>query len=223
VAETTFTANPTGLVGIEFVGTTLFAANYADGTFGRLLRSGPTAFTYTPMPWKGTPPLGSLSALAWDKQADSLYLTTSASLLYTITVEPDGARAQLSANLMAAGYPSGGLADGMGWVAPEQPTGITPPDTDVPTLQLGEPTPNPAREGVWFDVTPIRTMPVDIGIYDSSGRRMRAWMLPALSPGRSRFMWDFRDARGARAPAGVYFIRVRSGSMTLSRQFTHVE
>ena len=221
VTETTFTV-PTGFVGIEWVGTTLFVSDYSTSRIGRLTRTNATTWSYTAYPWKGAPPIGNFGALAWDKQSDSLYLATQSGLLYTIRVENDSTRALLSANLVTAGYPSGGLPDGMGWVIDPAPTGVTPPGA-APSLALSDPTPNPAREGVWFELQTSRTAPVDIGIYDAAGRRLRSWTLPALSPGRSSFMWDFHDAQGAVAPAGVYFVRVRSGTESLSRRFTRVE
>jgi len=222
VVESTFTV-PTGCVGIEWVGTTLFVSNYSTSRIGRLTRTNATTWSYAAYPWKGTPPTGNFGALAWDKQADSLYLATGSGLLYTIKVENDSARALLSANLVAAGYPSGGLPDGMGWVIAPAPTGVVPGEAGAATFTLGEPTPNPAREGVRFELSSDRTAPADIGIYDATGRRLRGWTLPALSPGRSSFMWDFHDSRGAVVPAGVYFVRVRSGHETLSRRFTRVE
>ena len=222
VVESTFTV-PTGCVGIEWVGTTLFVSNYSTSRIGRLTRTNATTWSYAAYPWKGTPPTGNFGALAWDRQADSLYLATGSGLLYTIKVENDSARALLSANLVAAGYPSGGLPDGMGWVLAPAPTGVVPGEAGAATFTLGEPTPNPAREGVRFELSSDRTAPADIGIYDATGRRLRGWTLPALSPGRSSFMWDFHDSRGAVVPAGVYFVRVRSGHETLSRRFTRVE
>jgi hypothetical protein len=53
--------------------------------------------------------------------------------------------------------------------------------------------------------------PVDAAIYDLGGRRVATLHSGPLPAGPQRLEWNGLDARGRRAPPGVYFARVRSG------------
>jgi hypothetical protein len=58
--------------------------------------------------------------------------------------------------------------------------------------------------------------PVDLQIYDVTGRRVRAIALGSLGPGAHTTRWDGRDDAGQPAPSGVYFLRLQ-GADTASR------
>lgn len=49
---------------------------------------------------------------------------------------------------------------------------------------------------------------VTVAVYDLRGRRVAVIRSGRLAVGEHRFVWDGRDARGRRAPAGVYLLRV---------------
>lgn len=56
-----------------------------------------------------------------------------------------------------------------------------------------------------------------VDVHDLSGRRVRRIAGGVTEPGRYAEVWDGRDERGSRVPAGVYFVRVawRSGHDSL--------
>lgn len=62
-------------------------------------------------------------------------------------------------------------------------------------------TPNPARAEVWF--TSPSGGPLEL--FDLAGRRLA--VLREESGGVGSYLWDRRDASGARLPAGIYFCR----------------
>lgn len=67
--------------------------------------------------------------------------------------------------------------------------------------------PNPFRDGTRIElVLPARAQ-VEAGVYDLSGRRVRRLERSVFEAGRHALRWDGRDDRGARLPAGVYFVR----------------
>jgi flagellar hook assembly protein FlgD len=53
-------------------------------------------------------------------------------------------------------------------------------------------------------------IPVTLGLYDVSGRRVRALFRGEATAGESDYEWDGRDDRGRPAAAGLYFARVQA-------------
>jgi hypothetical protein len=89
------------------------------------------------------------------------------------------------------------------------------------TLEFAAPRPNPAREGVVLATgVPITEngAAFELAIYDLAGRRVRTVAQGIARPGLGEARWDLCDARGARAPAGVFLARWTIGTSTLTRK-----
>jgi hypothetical protein len=54
--------------------------------------------------------------------------------------------------------------------------------------------------------------PVDIGVYNVAGRLVKSLVKTSQPAGRHATSWNGMDENGSRAPAGVYFVRVRLGA-----------
>ena len=85
---------------------------------------------------------------------------------------------------------------------------------DVPLASHGRtwlapPTPNPAATRVQLEWTLARDAHVRLEIADVQGRAVRVLVDGARAEGRSAAVWDGRTSTGLRAPAGVYFARLR--------------
>ena len=63
---------------------------------------------------------------------------------------------------------------------------------------------------------------VRVAIYDCSGRRVRDLTDGVLPPGEHDVAWDGRDAAGARAPDGVYFVELVRDEGRESRRVVHL-
>jgi hypothetical protein len=76
--------------------------------------------------------------------------------------------------------------------------------------------PNPSSRGVEIQFRMSEPGPVDVRIYDLSGREV-AILAREWSPGGTRLVrWDGRRLGGGRAGAGLYFARIRrAGSETM--------
>jgi hypothetical protein len=75
---------------------------------------------------------------------------------------------------------------------------------------------NPALDEVVFalDVPPVPGLaPATMDVFDCSGRRIRSADRDGGVTGRTRVVWDRRDDGGREVGPGVYFVRVRVGSL----------
>jgi len=80
-------------------------------------------------------------------------------------------------------------------------------------LELSPPWPNPAKQSMNFEFRTPGEAVVRAEIVDVAGRRVsRPLKDQMLSGGIHFFQWDGRDQSGTRAPAGVYLIRITSGT-----------
>lgn len=70
---------------------------------------------------------------------------------------------------------------------------------------------NPARGSVRISLTLPRAAAAQVAVHDALGRRVATLCAAALGAGEHGFTWDRRSDSGARASAGVYFIRATSG------------
>ncbi len=83
---------------------------------------------------------------------------------------------------------------------------------------VSAPWPNPAAS-----VTRVRLeLPspgaVVLEVFDVAGRHVRTLRRGELPAGTHEVEWDLRDDRGARAAAGLYFVRTRLGRHTTTRR-----
>jgi hypothetical protein len=90
--------------------------------------------------------------------------------------------------------------------APEPGDGGRP---GLPTLSAR---PNPFRESVRLRFALPAPGSAQIDILDVTGRRVRSLIAGVRDMGAQELDWDGRDAAGAEAPSGIYFLRLRSGS-----------
>jgi hypothetical protein len=91
-------------------------------------------------------------------------------------------------------------------------------EPDPPGAQLGAARPNPFRGSVTLDYSIAVAGSVRAWVTDLAGRRITTLGTGIQMPGAHALVWDGRDAAGARAPAGVYFIRVESLGRTSARR-----
>jgi len=92
------------------------------------------------------------------------------------------------------------------------PVSVTFP---VTALRVGYPYPNPMRAESRIDVAGLAAG-ARVVVVDVSGRRVRE--LDAPSGDAGSLVWDGRDDAGAVAPAGIYFVRILSGSTEATRR-----
>lgn len=72
--------------------------------------------------------------------------------------------------------------------------------------------PNPFNPVTTIEFAVANECPVNLTIFDVSGRRIKQMVHETRPPGRYREKWDGTNDRGARVATGLYFYRLRAGS-----------
>lgn len=85
------------------------------------------------------------------------------------------------------------------------------PSLPAPGFRLGACAPSPFRMKTVIGFSLPAEGPARLAVYDACGRRLMALVDGVLAAGAHHAAWDGRDGRGARAPAGVYFIHLEAG------------
>jgi hypothetical protein len=80
--------------------------------------------------------------------------------------------------------------------------------------------PNPFGSGTTVRYTLAADAPVDVGVYDLHGRRVRTLVRGAQEAGRHTVAWDGRADSGEPLASGVYFVRYRTDAHAFWRKVT---
>lgn len=86
-------------------------------------------------------------------------------------------------------------------------------------LRVGEPFPNPARGALSLPFRLQRPVSLKISVYDLLGRQVRRIVLrQEFGTGAHTLHWDGLLENGSPAPAGIYFVRFRTGRVQVVRK-----
>ena len=99
-------------------------------------------------------------------------------------------------------------------------TGVEP-GGEVPSFSLRA-FPNPLETGQSMQIilSLPTTGPIEVTIYDVRGGKVRDLFAGKASESLMHFHWDGRNNDGLAARSGVYFCRVRTGGVIVSRKVT---
>jgi endonuclease I len=90
------------------------------------------------------------------------------------------------------------------------------------SLRLRPAAPNPFVTSTSFAYELARSGPVTLGVFDVTGRRVRALASGATqAAGTHSLAWDGRDDAGAPVAAGLYFVRLEAGAERASRRVVY--
>jgi hypothetical protein len=88
----------------------------------------------------------------------------------------------------------------------------------VDRARLDAARPNPFRGSTTVRFALPSAAEARLAVYDAAGRRVRTLVTGAQGAGEHSVEWDGRDAGGAKASSGVYWVRLESGNITDSRR-----
>lgn len=77
--------------------------------------------------------------------------------------------------------------------------------------------PNPVTTSTDIAYGIVQAGPVEVGIFDVAGRRIRSLVDESVAPGTYRVRWDGLDDEGNDVARGVYFARLRTGAQVVGR------
>ncbi len=102
-------------------------------------------------------------------------------------------------------------------------TGIDVRFLPAPTaLRIAEAVPNPFASQVTFVIGIPRAVDGTVSVWNAAGQQVATWPARRFLAGYNPFVWDGRDARGARLPGGVYLVRIEAGGARASHRVTLV-
>jgi hypothetical protein len=96
------------------------------------------------------------------------------------------------------------------------------PDFEVADLQLDEPWPNPSNPSSHIRFRGPAGVPIQVGIYDLRGRRVRSAAVITNSDGTGLYFFNGRDEIGRLVASGVYRVVVSYGVWRETRSLTLV-
>ena len=88
---------------------------------------------------------------------------------------------------------------------------------------LAPPVPNPCRREAQVEFSLASAGSARVEVLDLSGRRVATLMDGALPAGRRSVRWDRRSDNGSRAASGLYFVRLVSGSESITTRLLVVD
>jgi hypothetical protein len=103
----------------------------------------------------------------------------------------------------------------------DAPTAVGVGTSLLPTVsQLLPPSPNPSRGTSQWRLDLAASGYVHAGVYDLHGRLVHRIVDKPFTTGSHNLFWDGSDARGGKAPSGVYFCLVKAGGQAFSQRIT---
>ena len=163
------------------------------------------------LPWVLDPANPVNAATRGDNVVDNVeqvFVAAAPAGVYTVTVSHKGTLENLAQDysIVASGElePASVLAVG--------------PNAEGTDFAIGGVWPNPFSGGTRIELVLPARAAVEAGVYDLGGRRVRALDRSIREAGRHTLAWDGRDDRGARLPAGVYFVRASAGGASALRR-----
>jgi cytochrome c peroxidase len=99
-----------------------------------------------------------------------------------------------------------------GWMDGSAQPGVSPAVSATPVARLLGNAPNPFRAATTIRFVLDREGPVNLGVFDLSGRRVASLLTNVQGAGEHRVIWDGRDAAGREVVPGVYFYRLETSA-----------
>ena len=113
------------------------------------------------------------------------------------------------------------------WVRDEIEQGVLAVPGNGPAVDAGlsllTGAPNPFSRATRLTFTLAHAGPVSLRVFDVHGREVRTLVRATRSAGSNTVTWDGRDAGGAGAPVGIYFLRLEADGQALARRIIKLD
>jgi len=108
-------------------------------------------------------------------------------------------------------------------IAAYNPVAPVTRETPIKLFHLGQNHPNPFNPTTNISFTVDKEGPVELAVYDLSGRKIRTLVHDTRGPGDHMVTWDGTDEAGSRVPSGMYFYQLVSGGDSSTRKMMLVK
>jgi serine protease AprX len=108
-------------------------------------------------------------------------------------------------------------------IAAYDPVAPITEDTPIKLFHLGQNHPNPFNPVTNIKFTVEKEGPVELAVFDVSGRKIRTLVRDTRGPGDHVVTWDGTDQTGSRVPSGMYFYKLNSGGDSSTRKMMLVK
>ena len=88
----------------------------------------------------------------------------------------------------------------------------------IKRVSIGKPYPEPFSMRTHFSISLPHAVPVNISIFDVSGRMVRAIHSGRLDKGRHTFTWNGRDSQGKYVASSIYFVLIETEKTRTTRK-----
>jgi len=99
---------------------------------------------------------------------------------------------------------------------------VTPVDLLPSAVALAQNHPNPFNPSTRIDLALPAAGPVELAVYDLTGRRVAVLLQGEQPAGAHAVVWQARDDAGRELPSGTYVYRLRAGGEVLTRKLVLV-
>ncbi len=111
-----------------------------------------------------------------------------------------------------------GVFDVPGGNPPLVPTSVGETPSLSPDVSLGQNRPNPFNPSTIISFEVRRKSALSLDVFDVTGRKIRTLIDGVRPAGRYSLTWDGRDEQGRPVGSGIYFYRLRSGDVQLTKK-----
>ena len=88
--------------------------------------------------------------------------------------------------------------------------------------QLGQAFPNPLSESTTIPFTLVSPGNIRIRVLDLTGREVRVLLDAVAEPGEQSVIWNGRNERGERVPAGMYLYELRTSGFMATKKLVRL-
>ena len=110
------------------------------------------------------------------------------------------------------------------WLVPSGGgVGVDPGLASAPvSLSLSQNSPNPFRGSTLVRFAVPQSGPVDVSVFDVTGRLVANLVNGSLAAGPHSVSWDGSDSQGNRVASGIYLYRIQAGGESLTKDMVHL-
>jgi hypothetical protein len=117
------------------------------------------------------------------------------------------------------------VCDGSGLIILEHEDWVANNDLVIPAAPgiMGLPYPNPFKSFTTLELKLTEQIPIELEVYNLKGQKVRLLHSGILPKGEHALIWDGKDALDKQVASGIYFIRIKAGTVSQTRRIVLIK